>query len=50
MYATSSCLEETKRKADGEKIVETQFGMKSWFHAASSNNCKILFTRYLVPI
>ena len=28
-------------------MVETPFGMKSCFHAVSSNNCKIMFTRYL---
>ena len=32
------------------KIVETPFGMKSWFHTASSNNWETLFTRYLVSI
>ena len=50
MYATSSCLEETWRKAGWRKIVETLFGMKSWFHAASSNNWEMLFTCYLVSI
>ena len=50
MYATSSCLEEKRRKAGWREIVETPFGMKSWFHAASWDNCKILFTRYLVSI
>ena len=43
MYATSSCLEETRRKSGWSKIVETPFGVKSWFHAASSNNYKIMF-------
>ena len=50
MYATSSYLKETRRKGGWRKIVETQFGMKSWFHAASWNNCKIFFTLYLVSI
>ena len=50
MYATSSCLEETRRKSGWSKIVETPFGVKSWFHAASSNNYKIMFPRYLVSI
>ena len=50
MYATSSRVEETRRKGGWRKIVETQFGMKSWFHAAPLNNGKILFSRYLVSI
>ena len=40
MYATSSRVEETRRKGGWRKIVETQFGMKSWFHAAPLNNGK----------
>ena len=48
MYVTSSRVGETRRKAGWRKIVETPFGMKSWFHAASLNNGKILFSRYLV--
>ena len=50
MYATSSRVEETRRKGGWRKIVETQFGMKSWFHAAPLNNGKILFSRYFVSI
>ena len=37
MNATSSFLEETRRKSEWRKIVETPFWTESWFHAASSN-------------
>ena len=36
----------TRRKAGWRKIVEIPFGMKGWFHPASSNYCKILFDRH----